>query len=79
MVKVEVLGPGCPKCDAAEKNVRQALEILGVEARVEHIYDVKEYAKRGVVLTPAVVVNGVVKISGRVPSVEDAKAFFSEA
>lgn len=77
MKKVEVLGPGCAKCDAAAKNVRRAVELLGLDARVEHIHDVAECAKRGVVLTPAVVVDGEVKITGRVPTVEEAKAFLS--
>ena len=78
-MKVEILGPGCPRCETTEKNARQAVKNLGLEAEVEHIYDVKEYAKRGVVLTPAVVVDGEVKVSGQVPTVEELEAILSSA
>lgn len=73
MLKIEIMGPGCPKCEAAERNVRRAVADLGVTAEVEHIYDVKELAKRGVMLTPAVAVDGELKISGHVPSVGEMK------
>jgi small redox-active disulfide protein 2 len=76
-MKVEIMGPGCPRCETAERNARQAVENLGLEASVEHIYDVKEYAKRGVVLTPAVVVDGEVKVTGRVPTVEELEALLA--
>ncbi len=73
MVKIEVLGSGCPKCEAAERNARRAVEDLGLDVQVEHIYDVKEFAKRGVMMTPAVAVDGEVKIAGHVPSVGEVK------
>jgi small redox-active disulfide protein 2 len=76
-MKVEIMGPGCPRCETTEKNARQAVANLGLEAEVEHIYDVKEYAKRGVVLTPAVVVDGAVKVSGRVPTVDELEALLT--
>lgn len=72
-MKIEVLGPGCPKCKATEENVRKALTELGIEAEVEHIYDIKEYSKRGVMFTPALAIDGEVKVSGHVPSVEEIK------
>lgn len=73
MQKIEIMGAGCPKCEAAERNARRAVEDLGMPAEVVHIYDVKELAKRGVMLTPAVVVDGELKISGHVPSVGEMK------
>jgi small redox-active disulfide protein 2 len=78
-VKIEVMGPGCPRCDATEKNARKALEELGLEEKVEKVRDVKEYAKRGVALTPAVLVDGEVKVSGSVPTVDELKAIFNDA
>jgi small redox-active disulfide protein 2 len=75
-VKIEVIGPGCPRCDTTEENARRALAELSLAAELVHVYDVKEFARRGVVLTPAVVVDGEVKVSGRVPSVDELKAMF---
>jgi small redox-active disulfide protein 2 len=76
-MKIEVMGPGCPRCRTTEENVREAVAQLGTEAEVEHIYDMNEYSKRGVMLTPAVVVDGEVKVSGRVPSVEELKSLLA--
>ncbi len=72
-MKIEVMGPGCPKCAATEKNARAALLELGLDAEVEHIYDVREYAKRGVTITPALAVDGEVKVAGHVPTVRELK------
>jgi len=77
-MKIEILGPGCPRCHATEKNVEAALKALNMDAEIVHIYDPKEYAKRGVVLTPAVVVDGVTKMSGKIPTVEEVKRWFVE-
>jgi hypothetical protein len=52
-MKIEILGPGCARCHATEKNVSQALQALNMQAELVHIYDPKEYAKRGVLFTPA--------------------------
>ena len=75
-VKIEVVGPGCSRCDTTEENARRALAELGLEAELVHVRDVKEFASRGVVLTPAVIVDGEVTVSGRVPSVDELKAMF---
>ncbi|MBC7343824.1 MAG: TM0996/MTH895 family glutaredoxin-like protein [Clostridia bacterium] len=72
-MKIEILGAGCPKCEATERNVRKALAELGLEAEVVHVYDVREYSKRGVTFTPALAINGEIKVSGHVPSVEEIK------
>lgn len=72
-MKIAVYGPGCPRCIQTEKNVKQALEELGIKAEVVKITDVKEYAKAGVMFTPAVAVDGKVMISGKIPTVEEIK------
>ena len=72
-MKIEVMGPGCARCETTEANAREAVAQLGVEAEVEHVYDMREYSKRGVMLTPAVVIDGEPRISGRVPTVEELK------
>lgn len=73
-MKIEIAGPGCSRCVAAEKNVIEAIKQLGIQAEVTHIYDVAEFAKKGVMFTPAVIVDGKIEIAGEVPSVDEAKA-----
>ncbi|MFN3605457.1 MAG: thioredoxin family protein, partial [Leptonema sp. (in: bacteria)] len=70
---IQIAGPGCPRCHATEKNVREACAQLDLAADISQIYDVKEYAKFGVRLTPAVIVNGKVVLSGKVPTVDELK------
>lgn len=74
-MKIEILGPGCARCRATEENVRKALAELKLEAEVEHVTDPAQFARRGVLLTPDVIVDGQVASSGRVPSVEDVKGW----
>jgi len=73
-MKIEILGTGCPKCHKTKENVEAALSELGREAEVIEVKDLKSIADYGVMLTPAVVVDGDVKIVGKVPSVEDVKS-----
>ncbi len=77
-MKIQVAGPGCPRCQATEKNVVDACSELGLEADVSHVYDVKEYAKLGVRISPAVIVDGKIAISGKVPTVEELKKLLSD-
>lgn len=77
-LKIEVLGKGCSKCEWLEKRVKEAVEKLGISARVEHVYDLDEIVSRGVVSTPALVVDGEVLVSGVVPSVEELSKLLSK-
>ncbi len=65
---IKVLGPGCAKCEEAERVVREAIAEAGIEASVEKVKDFNEFAKYGVFSTPAVVVDGQVKCVGKAPS-----------
>lgn len=76
-MKIIVAGPGCPKCQATEKNVKKACKELGIDAEISHVYDLREYVKLGIRLTPAVIVNDKVVLSGKVPSVEELKEILS--
>ncbi len=69
MKKVEVLGMGCPKCQATLKNVEEAIETLKIDAEVIKVEDLAEIAAHGVMITPAVAVDGEVVILGRIPTV----------
>ena len=73
MLKVEVLGPGCPKCKLLEQNVRTAVEEMALDAEVTKVSDIKEIASRGVLMTPGLVVDGKVVSSGHLLSVIQVK------
>ena len=72
-MKIEILGSGCTKCKATEEVVKKAVEELGIQAEVVKIDDLQDIIDRGVMMTPAVVVDGIVKIVGRKPSVDEIK------
>ncbi|MGE4357101.1 MAG: thioredoxin family protein [Candidatus Omnitrophota bacterium] len=77
-MKIEIVGPGCPRCIATEKNVKEAVKELGIQAEITKVTDVAEFAKKGVMFTPAVIVDGQVKISGKIPTVDEIKKVISE-
>jgi len=76
-MKIQVAGPGCARCTTVEKNVIEAVTQLGIDADVSKIKDVREYAKMGVLFTPAVIIDGKVVVTGKVPTVEDLKKIIS--
>jgi small redox-active disulfide protein 2 len=77
-MEIKVLGPGCPKCQQAEKVVREAVAESGVTADVEKVTDVMKIAGYGVFGTPAVIVDGQVKCVGKIPSKADVKAWIGK-
>ncbi|TET14399.1 MAG: thioredoxin family protein [Actinobacteria bacterium] len=70
-MKIQILGSGCPRCKQTETNAREAVKNLGLDAEVEKITDINKIADFGVMATPALAVDGDVKFSGRIPSVEE--------
>ena len=78
-MKVQILGTGCPRCRKLEANTRKAIEELGIAAEVEKVQDIKEITKFGVMMTPALVIDGKVKCSGEIASVEKIKKWLQEA
>lgn len=70
-MKIEILGTGCAKCNQLEQATRQAAEKLGLIYELDHIREIKEISRRGVIFTPALVVDGKVLAAGRVPSAEE--------
>ena len=73
MMKIVVYGPGCWRCAEAEKVVRQAVEQMGFEAEVQKVSDPIGMGMAGVVLTPAVSIEGMLKVSGRIPREEEVR------
>jgi small redox-active disulfide protein 2 len=76
-MEIKVLGPGCPKCQQTEKNVKEAVSESGVGANVVKVTDTMEIAKHGVFGTPAVVVDGEVKSVGKIPSKDEIKGWIA--
>ncbi|MBW1782999.1 MAG: TM0996/MTH895 family glutaredoxin-like protein [Deltaproteobacteria bacterium] len=74
-MEIKVLGPGCPKCEATLKAVKEAVSETGVDAQIEKVTDVMEIAKHGVFMTPSVVVDGEVKCVGKVPKKEEIETW----
>lgn len=72
---IKVLGPGCAKCEKAEKMVRQAVRELNVDARVEKVTDMLKISEYGVIGTPAIVIDGEVKSVGKVPKKKDLESW----
>ena len=74
MKKIQILGTGCPKCKKLAENAEAAAKDSGIEYEIEKITDISEIMKFGVMMTPALVVEGKVKVVGKVPSAEEIKA-----
>ncbi len=72
-MKIEVLGTGCAKCKTLYENTRKALEESGTEAEVVKVEDIPSIMKYGVMSTPALVIDGQVKFSGRIASPEEIR------
>lgn len=73
MKLIQVLGTGCPKCKALSDNAEAAVRELGIDAKVEKISKIADIIKFGVMITPALVVDGVVKSAGKVPAADEIK------
>jgi small redox-active disulfide protein 2 len=73
MKKLQILGPGCPRCRQLAANTEAAAKALGLEYELVKVTDLKEIMASGVMMTPALVVDGVVKVAGKVPDAEAIK------
>jgi len=74
-MKIEILGMGCAKCNRLEENAKKAIEELGIDAKLEHVADMGRIIEYGVMATPALVIDGAVKCSGRVPAMDEVKGW----
>lgn len=76
-MKLQILGTGCPKCKKLAETAQAAADELGLDYEIEKITDINEIMKFGVMLTPGLAVDGKVKVSGKVPSVDEIKQMLS--
>jgi len=78
-MKIEILGPGCPNCQILVGNAETAVKELELDCEVTKITDIEEIIKRGVMMTPALIVNGSVKTVGKVTSVGEIKSLLVDS
>jgi small redox-active disulfide protein 2 len=74
-MKIEILGTGCAKCHKLDELVRATVKETGVSAEVTKVEDIKKIMGYGVMTTPALVIDGQVKVAGKIPSIEEIKQF----
>jgi small redox-active disulfide protein 2 len=72
-MKIQILGTGCPKCKKLAENADAAAKELGIDYELEKVTQINAIMKMGVMVTPALAIDGQVKTSGKVPSVEEIK------
>ena len=72
-MKIEILGMGCATCNKLEDTVRLAIKEMGIDAEIDHVKDIKKIMTYGVMTTPALVIDGVVKAVGKLPTLADIK------
>jgi small redox-active disulfide protein 2 len=76
-MKIEIFGPGCPRCEQVERVVKVALSELGITAEVEKVKDMGKIVEAGIMLPPGLRINGEIKCSGKIPTVEEVKSWVS--
>jgi small redox-active disulfide protein 2 len=72
-VTIQILGTGCTRCNVLYENAKKAVEECGIDAAVEKVQDIQKIMAFEILMTPGLVIDGVVKTAGRVPNVEDIK------
>lgn len=72
-MKIEVLGSGCAKCVMTEEMVKKVVKKLGIKAEVTHIYDIGKIAECGVMMTPAILIDGEIMLEGKVPNEKEVE------
>ena len=77
MKKIQILGTGCPKCKKLAENAEAAAKELGIEYELEKVTQINDIMKMGVMVTPALAIDGEVKVAGKVASPEDIKSMLS--
>ncbi|HUS71593.1 MAG TPA: thioredoxin family protein [Sedimentisphaerales bacterium] len=77
MKKIQILGTGCPKCKKLAENAEAAAKELGIEYEIEKVTEINEIMKFGVMMTPALAIDGQVKVTGKIADVGDIKEMLS--
>lgn len=70
-MKIQILGSGCPRCKQTEANAKEAIKNLGIDVQIEKVTDINKIVDFGMTTTPALAIDGEVKFSGKIPTVEE--------
>ena len=73
MKEIKVLGPGCPRCEKLAQMTREAADELGLDYHLEKVTDIRDFPTYGLMMTPGLVVDGQLKVQGKVPSMDEIK------
>ena len=68
MINIKVVGPGCANCQKLEELCKSAVKELALDASIEKVTDIKQFADLGILMTPGLIINGKVKLSGKLPT-----------
>jgi small redox-active disulfide protein 2 len=77
-MKIEILGTGCPKCKKLNELVEEAINDLGVSAEIIKVTDINKIIDYGVMVTPALVIDGEIKVAGKVPNKQEVTQWIEE-
>jgi small redox-active disulfide protein 2 len=77
MKKIQILGTGCPKCKKLAETAEEAAKQLGIEYELEKVSDIQDIMNFGVMMTPALAVDGEIKVAGKIPSIDEIKGYLS--
>jgi len=77
MKKIIILGPGCPRCETLAKLTQQAADQVGIEYELEKLTDIRQFLNYGLMMTPGLVVDGKLRVQGKVPSIDEIKAMLA--
>lgn len=78
-MQILILGTGCAKCKTLAQFTEQAVKELGITAEINKVTDLKQIMALGVMMTPALAVNGTIKVAGKVPTIPEIKAILQQA
>lgn len=78
-MKIEILGTGCAKCRKVTDNAKKAVDELGLDVQVEKVEDINRILDYGVMMTPGLVIDGEVKVAGKIPDVNQIKQWITES
>lgn len=77
-MKIEILGSGCNKCKTLEETVRKAVKNLGIRAEIDHVSDIVKIVEYGVMMTPAIAIDGNIVIEGKVPTQKETETIIAK-